>query len=91
VITHDSKTTSSPDERTPNGAATPSRLYPFNRWLKAIDRSRATGWRWRINGYVETVNIRGRVFISRDEIERFESRACAGEFARPSTTPEGRL
>jgi len=88
---HAKPSTNSPDDCTPNSVATPSRLYSFNRWLKAIDRSRATGWRWRLNGIVETVNIRGRVYISRDEIERFESRACAGEFARPSTTAEGRL
>jgi hypothetical protein len=81
------QTTKSPDDGAPNGVAQTSRLYPFNRWLKDIDRSRATGWRWRCDGIIEAVNIRGRVFISRDEIERFERRACAGEFARQSTTP----
>jgi hypothetical protein len=81
---HAKPSTNSPDDCAPNGVATSRRLYPFNVWLKDIDRSRATGWRWRCKGIVATVNICGRVFISRDEIERFERRACAGEFARHS-------
>jgi hypothetical protein len=65
----------------------PSNLIPLDRWLEAIDKTSATGWRWRQRGWIETVNIAGRVYITRDEIERFEERAANGEFSKVHVTP----
>jgi hypothetical protein len=64
-----------------------SNLIPFDRWLNSIDKTPATGWRWRQRGWIATVNICGRVYISRDEIKRFEERAAAGEFSKIHATP----
>jgi hypothetical protein len=78
--------TSNPHNGAPSGAPITS-LRPFDHWLKELGKSRATGWRWRVNGLVETCNILGRHYISDEEIARFERRARAGEFARELTTP----
>jgi len=64
-----------------------SNLFAFDRWLKDIDKTPVTGWRWRRLGWIQTVNICGRLYVSRDEIKRFEQRAAAGEFAAIHKVP----
>ena len=67
-----------------------SNLLAFDRWLKDIDKTPATGWRWRRLGWINTVNICGRLYVSRDEIKRFEQRAASGEFAKEHVIPKRR-
>ena len=69
---------------------TVSNLLAFDRWLKDIDKTPATGWRWRKRGWINTVNICGRVFVSRQAIADFERRAASGEFAKQHITPKRR-
>ena len=64
-----------------------SNLILFETWLDSIGRVPATGWRWRKMGWIKTLNIAGRVYVSRQEIERFEARAAAGEFRRTHKEP----
>jgi Tfp pilus assembly protein FimT len=64
-----------------------SNLIRFDRWLQSIDKTAATGWRWRQRGWIVTVNISGRVYVSRREIKRFEERAASGEFSKRHVTP----
>ena len=47
-------------------------------WLDKIGKSRATGYRWRAEGRLQTVNIDGQLFITHKEIDRFWTRAKAG-------------
>jgi hypothetical protein len=54
----------------------------FDRWLESIGRSRVTGWRWVEHGMIQTVNINGKNYITREEDERFWHRAATGEFAQ---------
>ena len=61
-------------------------LVPFNLFLKQNGRSPSSGWRWRKNGWIQTINIGGRLYVSQDEINRFHSRAAAGEFAKGGRT-----
>ncbi len=46
-----------------------------------------TAWRWRKKGWITTINIAGRQYITREEVERFNARAAAGEFARDAAMP----
>lgn len=64
-----------------------SNLVPWDKWLKDIGLDRSTGYRYRKRGLLAVVNVFGRLYITRDEILRFESRALAGEFALRSSTP----
>lgn len=84
---HVTSPTNSRDSGTPNGVATTSRLFPFDRWLRDIGKSRATGWRWRRNGVVTTCNVFGRHYVTRDEIARFERAALDGDLARKLAIP----
>ena len=71
-----------------NNIATPtSSLVSFEKWLGEISKTSATGWRWRKRKWIETVNICGRLYVSRDAIAEFERRAAAGDFAQVHKTP----
>ncbi len=59
-------------------------LIRAERWLEGIGRSSTTLWRWRKRGWVTTVSISGKLYISHEEIRRFERRAAAGEFIKGS-------
>jgi hypothetical protein len=67
---------------------TASDLIAYDQWLASLPISPATGWRWRKRGWVPTVNICGRVYVSRSAIAEFERRAAAGEFAKQHVTPK---
>jgi hypothetical protein len=56
-------------------------LVSFDLWIKQLGKARTTGWRWRRDGIVSTLNVFGKIYIQRSEIERFERRALAGEFS----------
>ena len=54
----------------------------LSRWLKGLGVSNCTAWRWRKKGWLRTVNIAGRQYLTREAIDEFERRALAGEFAK---------
>jgi hypothetical protein len=64
-------------------------LFSYHKWLENVGVSRPTGWRWRKQGLITTLNIAGRNYITGEEIDRFQKRAAAGEFAKKSL-PGGR-
>jgi len=65
-----------------------SDLVAYDEWLKQVGITHATGWRWRKRGWIPTVNICGRVYVSRSAIAEFERRAGASEFAKEHVTPK---
>ena len=67
---------------------TASDLIAYDQWLASLPISAATGWRWRRRGWIATINIAGRVYVSRRDIAEFERRAAAGEFAKEHVTPK---
>jgi len=60
----------------------------FDVWLKSIPASPATGWRWRREGLIKTVNVFGRVYVTDEAIRDFIARAEAGQFAQEHKVPE---
>ena len=70
--------------------ANPSNLYSFDEYLRGRNLTRTTGWRYRQQGLIHTVNIFGRLYVTRDEIAAFERRAIAGEFHKEAKTPPRR-
>jgi len=76
-------------EKKPNemGWDAASPIILFDKFLESLGISPCTAWRWRKQKWLTTLNIAGRVYISRDEIKRFQERAAAGEFAKTHSTP----
>lgn len=66
------------------GSNIASDLVPIKTWVISMGREPITAWRWQKKGWIKTVNIDGRIYISRKEIENFERRAEAGEFLKRS-------
>jgi hypothetical protein len=62
-------------------------LTSFDAYLDSINKTRCTGWRWRTQGIIQTVNVFGKLYITREEIARFEARAIAGEFHKDAPVP----
>ena len=62
-------------------------IQALSAWCRQIGRSHVTVWRWRENGWLNTINIAGRPYITRETILEFKRRAAAGEFAKPHHAP----
>ncbi len=67
---------------------TTSNLVSYEKWLEAIGKTPATGWRWRKRGWIATQNICGRLYVHREAIADFERRVAAGEFAKTHKIPD---
>jgi hypothetical protein len=65
-----------------------SPIVLFGLFLESLGVTSPTGWRWRKRGWINTVNICGRLYVSRQEINRFEERAAAGEFSKTHKAPK---
>lgn len=63
-------------------------MMRYDTWLRSIPCSSTTGWRWRRDNMIRTINVSGRCYITQEEIQRFLARAEAGEFAKDHVTPQ---
>jgi hypothetical protein len=64
------------------------RLVPAETLQADLGISRTTFWRWRKSGWIKTIQIAGRSYITISELERFYQRAAQGEFSAPSIHPK---
>ena len=68
-------------------AGTQPAIVSLNKWLADAGVSSITAWRWRKKGWLPTVNIAGRVYLTSDGIAQFTRRAAGGEFAQEHKVP----
>ena len=59
----------------------------LDKFLEESGISATTLWRYRRAGWLTTLNICGRHYLTRAEIMRFNTRAASGEFAKELTRP----
>jgi len=50
-------------------------------FCKEVGVSKTTVWRWRKSGWLTTVNICGRPYLTAESVSQFLERARNGEFA----------
>ncbi len=62
-------------------------LIALDKWLSSIGRSTVTAWRWKKKGWLDPVNISGRLYLRRSDINAFNERAQRGEFAKLIVPP----
>jgi len=60
----------------------------LDKFIEQSGLSAVTLWRYRRVGWLNTLNICGRHYLTRSEIARFNARAAAGEFAKEPTKAE---
>ena len=59
----------------------------LDKFITESGLSPATVWRYRRAGWLRTLNISGRHYVTRAEIFCFNQRAAKGEFAKPVRLP----
>ena len=62
-------------------------VVSLSRWLEQVGVTACTAWRWRKKGWLKTVNICGRQYVTQDAVEDFTARAKRGEFAQEHKVP----
>jgi hypothetical protein len=62
-------------------------MMSLEAWLKQVGVTACTAWRWRKRGWLQTVNICGRVYVTAAAMAEFVQRAERGEFAREHKVP----
>ena len=60
-------------------------IKPYSQFLNEIYRSPCTGWRWRKNRWINTINIAGKLYVTAEEMARFRARAEAFRSQRLAT------
>jgi len=61
--------------------APPVGLISLWAWCDRIGINRSTAWRWREEGVIKaSVTIYGRLYLTTDDVQDFETRARQGEF-----------
>jgi hypothetical protein len=60
-------------------------IVAYRKWPADAGVSSTTGWRWMRRGWINPINIAGRLYVTGEEIEKFQTRANRGEFAKPAT------
>jgi predicted site-specific integrase-resolvase len=59
----------------------------MSKWMEQVGVTACTVWRWRKKGWLTTVNIAGRQYLTQAAIDEFHRRAVAGEFAQVHKVP----
>lgn len=79
-----------------NNDSLPMSAHPpqaLDLFMRQSGLSAASCWRYRKRGWLVTIVISGRHYVTREEIARFNARAKAGEFAglipNPSAARKG--
>jgi hypothetical protein len=62
-------------------------LRSLTSWLEEMGRKPITGWRWRNRGWLKTIVIANKHYVSDEAIANFRRRAETGEFAKIQTPP----
>jgi hypothetical protein len=74
---------------TPNGGegATLSPVISIPKFCHETGISPVTAWRMRQKGWLQTVNICGRQYVTAESLQDFKRRAVSGEFAKQHKVP----
>ena len=62
-------------------------VVSLSRWLEQVGVTTCTAWRWRKKGWLKTINIAGRQYLTQEGIDEFHRRASAGEFSQVNKVP----
>ena len=63
-------------------------IVSLHRFTEGIGVSPVTTWRWRKNGWLKTINIAGRPYLTGGALKDFLARAEAGDFAKVHHVPK---
>jgi hypothetical protein len=62
-------------------------VISLSKWLEQVGVTQCTAWRWRKKGWLKTINIAGRQYLTHEAIDNFQRRATSGEFSQVHKVP----
>jgi hypothetical protein len=62
-------------------------VISLSKWRKQVGVTHCTVWRWRKKGWLKTINIAGRQYLTQEAIAEFNQRAASGDFFQAHKTP----
>ncbi len=68
-----------------------SPIISLHKFCRDAGISETTAWRWRRRGWLTTINIAGRQYITEEGLTQFMRRAESGEFAVEPKIPIRKL
>jgi hypothetical protein len=72
-------------------SSSPERVaIALDEFMRKMGVCRATCFRWRKKGWIKTILIANRHYISPEALDEFNARAERGEFATKGSKPPGR-
>jgi hypothetical protein len=78
-------------ETTSAGGTETAPITSLQNFCRGADISPITAWRLRRKGWLETININGRQYVTAEAVAEFKRRAAAGEFSKVHKTPSIRV
>ena len=51
-------------------------------YRRQLGVSKTTMWRYRRNGWLKTINVLGKLYVTRESIAEFEAMMCSGKLAK---------
>jgi predicted site-specific integrase-resolvase len=62
-------------------------VLSLSKWTEQVGVTACTAWRWRKKGWLKTVNIAGRQYLTQEAIAEFTERAERGDFSQVAKVP----
>jgi hypothetical protein len=75
-------------ENATSGSPSGQAVTSVNKWMEQVGVTACTAWRWRKRGWLTTVNIAGRQYVTQEAIDEFNRRAVAGDFSQVPVVPK---
>jgi hypothetical protein len=74
-------------EKTAGGSPDGRAVLSLSKWIEQVGVTACTAWRWRKKGWLKTVNIAGRQYLTQEGIAEFTERAERGDFSQVPKVP----
>jgi hypothetical protein len=74
-------------ENTSSGSPGGRGVLSLSKWTEQVGVTACTAWRWRKKGWLKTVNIAGRQYLTQEAIAEFTERAERGDFSQVPKVP----
>lgn len=71
-------------DQKPNAEFLAGGLVALDNYRRSVGRSKTTFWRYRRQGWLPTMNILGRLYVTREAIDKFEAAVADGQLAKPA-------
>lgn len=70
------------ESQSPSFSIAGTAVVSLTRWLKQVGVTTCTAWRWRKRGWLKTVNIAGRQYLTQEALDEFQPSATTAVLSK---------